>query len=313
MRKNQVKFIVILLLTMSMFILFSPITYASVPKASNNLSNIFTDKLFLQNVAVAIISAILAFLSGYVLANISKKSSTSKKLSYSLDIESKLVDVKNNIQDRVTILYEGEKITNLYNVQFDIENTGNSVVKSQEIRFEFTEGVRILDFDFDPMPQPEMQVEKITNSDLKPFERKCRIGHMEKEQTLGIRFILTSNSNVNLTPHAYNPDGDVDFVSRSTTKTLNEAEKITRFISLFILYLVIPPVFIVFSPILAGLVRFVILLFLFMLIVPFAEVIAEVITTYSNDKNKETQSLDFSGFSVDGDLTIGDITQGIKK
>jgi len=317
MRKMQVRFVILFLFSVIFFVTASSVAYAQIPNSSSNESNIFLDKSFLQNVAVAFLSAVLAFLSGYALAGIGKKTRSGKKLSYSINIESGLVNVEKNIKDKVKVIYETEEIVNLSNVKFELLNNGDSVVKSQEIRFEFPQTTRILDFYFDPQPQPEMKVEKVHDTSIKEFEKKCRIGHIEKDQQLGVRFIVTGDSEINLIPHPFNENGDVEFISRSTAKTLSEKEQISRFLSLFAMYFLIPPIFSAFSYIgelMAGVVRLTILLSLFRFIVPFSEVVADVITSWLKNKdNQISQGVSFDHISAQGDLCIGNVEQGISK
>ena len=308
MSKKHIQFILIFLIAMILFGSVSPLTYAQTPSPPSNTNNIFLDKTFLQSVAVAILSAVLAFLGGYALAGISKKSGSGKRLSYSLNIESGLVNIDKNIKNKVRVLYENQEIVNLSNVKFDIENTGNSVVKSEEIRFEFSEGSRIIDFYFDPQPHPEMKVEKLDDSGLKDCEKKCRIGHIERNQALGVRFVVSSDSEIKLTPHPYNENGDVEFSSRSATKILNEREQVANFLSLLIMYFVIPPVFSLFDQFpfvenIVGVVRLVILLSLFRFIVPFSQVIAELI---SIRLNKDSQSIVFTECSLE-EITVNQV------
>jgi preprotein translocase subunit SecF len=275
------------LLSAIFFVTASSVSYAQIPNSSGNESNIFLDKSFLQNVAVAFLSAVLAFLSGYALAGIGKKARSGKKLAYSINIESGLVNVEKNIKDKVKVIYETEEIVNLSNVKFELLNSGDSVIKSQEIRFEFPETTRILDFYFDPQPQPEMKVEKIYDSGIKEFEKKCRIGHIEKDQQLGIHFIVTGESEITLIPHPFNENGDVEFISRSTAKALSEKEQISRFLSLLIMYFLIPPIFSAFfslGELMAGVARLTILLSLFRFIVPFSEVIADIVSSWLKKK-----------------------------
>lgn len=319
MRKRQFQFIMLFLFSAIILCSISPLTFAQVATTQPAQTNTFLDKAFLQNIAITLLSAVLAFLGGYALAGISKRSGSGKRLSYNLIVETGLVNVEKNVKERVKVLYEGKEIANLSNIKVDIENTGNSVVRSEEIRFGFLQGTQILDFYFEPMPEPEMNIEKIDTSDIGEFERKCRVGHIEKEQRLGVRFVVTSDSDIQLKLYPYNQNGDVEFVSRSATKTLSARDQVARFLSLLIMYFVIPPVFSIFSlspfsEIIAGVVKLTLLLALFRFIVPFAEVIAELISKWLNFEEKDSQALSFlQGVNVEGDLTVGDITQGIKK
>jgi hypothetical protein len=60
-----------------------------------------------------VLSAVLAFLGGYALAGISKRSGSGKRLSYNLNVETGLVNVEKNVKERVKVLYEGKEIVNL--------------------------------------------------------------------------------------------------------------------------------------------------------------------------------------------------------
>jgi membrane associated rhomboid family serine protease len=113
MSKKHIQFILIFLIAMILFGSVSPLTYAQTPSPPSNTNNIFLDKTFLQSVAVAIFSAVLAFLGGYALAGISKKSGSGKRLSYSLNIESGLVNIDKDLKNKVKVLYENQEIVNL--------------------------------------------------------------------------------------------------------------------------------------------------------------------------------------------------------
>ena len=85
--------------------------------------------------------------------------------------ENGIIQIDKNVRKRVKVFYDSEEIDNLYDIKFYLENIGNQVIKSEEIRFRFPEETRILDFSFDPEPVQEMKVERI-ETDLKSFEKK---------------------------------------------------------------------------------------------------------------------------------------------
>lgn len=64
-----------------------------------------------------------------------------------------------------------------------------------------------------------------------------------REQKLGVRFVVTSDSDIQLKLHLYNQHGDVEFVSRSATKALSKRDQVARFLSLLIMYFVTLPLF----------------------------------------------------------------------
>ena len=124
----------------------------------------------------------------------------------------------------------------MYHVKCNVENIGATVVKSQDIRFEFSPETRILDSYLDPVPEPEMKVEMISDLALKTYAKKYKIGHIEQSQSVDFQFTLTSPRDVELELHPFNEAGDVDFISRSGSKVDDEKEKITKFLTLLILY-----------------------------------------------------------------------------
>jgi len=247
-------------------------------------TNSFFNTAFWQNVVVAIISAILAFVTGYTLAGVSRKQSSGKKLSYSLLIENGLVEIDKDIRKKVKVFYSSEEIENLYSIKFDLENTGNAVIKSQEIRFEFPSKARILDFFFEPEPEQEMKVEKI-ESGLRTFERKFKIGQIERGQKLTVRFTATSTEEIReVNLHPYNEGGDIEFISRAVSKAINDKDQMVTFLFFYILYFLLPPIFdslpmvnSTIASIIALITRISILLNLMKLIIPFSRIIVDVI------------------------------------
>jgi hypothetical protein len=278
MSKRRIQFLVIS--TVAAILIVSPQIFAQpsspVTPASPTDATSFFNTTFWQNVAVAILSAVLAFLSGYALAD--------------------------------------ELIDNLYNVEFELENTGDTVVKSQEIRFEFPEDTRILDFSFDPEPEPEMGVTKIeTGEGLKPHERKCRIGQIERGQKVGFQFAATNKADIQeVKIHPFNEIGDVEFSPREIAKQMSDKEQVTKFLIYSIFYLLIPPVFdsfpVLYGEIMAGVARLLILFNLFKLIAPFSEAIADLITHFSSFAldSEKGRYIDINGKVGESIIVTGD-------
>lgn len=320
MKKGQIKFLSIVAITV--ILLVSSQSFAQTPTPSPSPlsqppdNQTFFNTSFWQNITVAILSAVLAFLSGYALAGIGKRQGSGKKLSYSLDIQKGLVQVEKNVKEKVKVLYAGEEISNedLYHINCDIENTGATVVKSQEIRFSFSEKVRILDSSLEPAPQPEMKVESVHEPTLEAYERKYRIGHIERGQSVGFSFVVTSKEDIDLRLYPFNQDGDVEFNSKSVNKVADEQEKIAKFLALLIMYFVVPQaVYIIYSQflsnVIAAVIRLVILLFLVPLIVPFSKAISNIIAILAVKKEESPKSkytVSIETVETGGNIAIGD-------
>lgn len=286
MKKSQIKLLIIFALSVSIVIgaqAFAQTTSSPVLSSPNSQdANSFLNTTFWQNIVVTLMSAILAFIGGLALARMTGKKGSGKKLSYTLSIENGLIKVEKKVREKVKVFYESEEIENLYDVRFHLENTGDRVVKSQEIRFEFPDQTRILDFSFDPEPEPELGVAEITNAGLKSFEKKIQIGHLEKSQSVGVRFTATSAVDIkdeDIKPHPRNPEGDVEFESGTITKAISDKEQAAKFLSLCIFYIIVPPILSInpiYGDLLAAILRFVILIQLFPLILPFSKIIADI-------------------------------------
>jgi len=65
--------------------------------------SLFT-KDFWVKVTIAVISAILAFLSAYILAQLKQRKEPKKQLSYNVSIREGLVEVKKDVREKVKVL-----------------------------------------------------------------------------------------------------------------------------------------------------------------------------------------------------------------
>ena len=227
---------------------------------------------FLEKIVIAIVTAIFTFLSISFLEYRKQKRKPKKQLSYDTEIKEDLVAVERNIKEKVKVLYSDQLIENLYHVACDVENTGNMVVKDHYIRFEFPKGTDIVDSFFEPTPEREINVEELQDPDLELHEKRYRIGHLECKQQVGYRFILTGSTRVDPKLHPFNEAGDVDFVHRSIRRISEEMDDITGFVTLFLLFLIIPPLFYIIPSELgsmaAGVVRLIIFIYMTQFIKP---------------------------------------------
>jgi hypothetical protein len=86
------------------------------------------------------------------------------QLSWDADLDVGTIAVRPDIREKVSILYNDDRITTLTALQCRIANTGNKVVKGQQLRFSFGPDVRVLEAYLDPSPGPELQVEETDES-----------------------------------------------------------------------------------------------------------------------------------------------------
>ncbi|MEH2462351.1 hypothetical protein [Nostoc sp.] len=134
----------------------------------------------------------------------------------------------------------------MFYVVFDIENTGNSQIKNQEIRFEFTEGSEIIDT-FVVNEQREMEVDKnIISPDLGKNQKIYKIGRLKpvetESQPLGFRFIVkTYDNEIIKLKHYPTNDEDVKFIGIEAKKVSDEIGHIQDILKLsFIVFVILP-------------------------------------------------------------------------
>jgi hypothetical protein len=197
-----------------------------------------------SGLTIAIVSAILGFLASVAVESIKKRSEPRKQISYTKDIKSGIVgSIEEDIESKVSILYDGKPAKNMFCVLFDIENTGNRQVKNQEIRFEFIESIEILDSFFEPQKiPPEMDFEEIKISNLSENEKKYRIGTIKPQEKLGFRFIVqTSENKIATLKHYTKSDEDVSFIAREAKKVADDIDQVKAFLSLLLTFFVLLP------------------------------------------------------------------------
>jgi hypothetical protein len=270
------------------------------------------DTNFWQSFVIAIVSAFLGFIANLIIEKYKKKREPHKQLSYNKVIKKGIVDIEKDLQQKISILYDNHPAKNMYYILFDLENTGNRTIQAQEIRFEFPDGSQILDCFYDPAkPEAEMKVEELKDPGLSQYERKYRIGYMERGKKLGFRFIVAGSESQDMRMEHYtkNEKDEVDFVSGIVSKTANETETIKDFLMWVLIFIGVPPSLegLLFAPLgqnIAGLVRLFSLIFILQKVEFFVKAVIDIM---SNMESKKGIHIDESQI---GNLVIQDESQG---
>lgn len=282
MKISSVKFILIIV---SLFL----VTGCTSGQVANSSPN----EEFSVKVTIALVSAFLSFLGSFGVYQIKQRKEPRKQLSYDLKITKGLVSVQESVKDKVTILYDGQNTANIFLVSCDLVNDGNTVIKNQYVRFEFTKEAEVIDFYFDPKPEKEFGVKESQEDNLETYEKRFRISHLEKNQQIGFNFVLTGQKDVNVKLHPFNEEGNVKFIPSSISKVEDDKLLVYKFIAYSLMYLLFPPVFNLVSSsvtnIAVNLTRIAILFALFPTIKPFAKLMANVLIRLSYDKSIETE------------------------
>lgn len=258
---------------------------------------------FVGKLTIALTAAVLGFVANYVLSQINRRREPRQQLSYDIATNAGIASPHDGVKDKVEIRYDGEVITNLYHVSCHIENTGNTLVKDQQLRFSLTRGEEIRDDYFNPEPIPELQAKKVEKIDSKNV--RYFLGHLEKEQSVDITLVTTGSTGVEVEIYPFNEAGNVEFLPRSLRSEQDEAYHSRRFIFLFILLWILPPLMYLIpgelGSMMAALMRIVIVISLFPHIGPFADFLFGAIHKVTIGRRVETrvQAVELSADVID--------------
>jgi hypothetical protein len=241
-----------------------------------------------EKILIAIVTATLSLITGYILFQIKESKEPKKRLSYDLEARHGLIDIEESIARDVSLTYKGTTTEKLTYVRCDVRNTGNTVIKSEFLRFEFPFGCRVLDSYMEPIPPREYKVSQINEDGLAEHERKYLVGHLEKQQQVGFRFVISDAGNTETKLHPFNDEGDVEVLKTVIASAADDRREIERFVYLFIIGLILPPGFRFLPRFLGDIAQILVYLLLatamIPLVKPFSRSIATVIASLGSER-----------------------------
>ncbi|MGW4212910.1 hypothetical protein ACWEIJ_33340 [Lentzea sp. NPDC004789] len=181
--------------------------------------------------------ALVGFLSTYALDRIKARREPTKRLSWDASVRRALIEVSEEIKSKVRFLYEGTQVTALTHIRCTVTNTGNQLLKDQELRFPFPEGVTVLEHYLDPVPEPELDVARI--KDKPAGHIRYRIGHLEPNKAVVFNFVTAGGELGQWEPHSRNPEG-VDFQRRDVTGFKQDQHHLFPFFMILLLIQTLP-------------------------------------------------------------------------
>jgi hypothetical protein len=192
----------------------------------------------LNTVVFSVGSAILAAALSYVVAVLLARRNPHKQLSWEASTDRSLLAVSSEIRDNVNISYKGENISDLVAVKCRVTNTGNTVVKNEQLRFAFPDGTRILEADFAPQPQREFRASRVDLADLRDTERMFFVGQLEAGQEVSFELMATGPRAEEWRLYDSNEEGGVEFRQRDANRIKDEQEHVRPTVVIAILFLV---------------------------------------------------------------------------
>jgi hypothetical protein len=251
-------------------------------------------------------SAILSLLTGYILFQIKESREPKKRLSYDVEARRGLLGVEEQIAKDLSVSYKGRAAENITYVRCDVKNSGNTLIKDQFLRFDFGTEAQILDAYTDPAPPVEYGVAEVPDVEERTFQRRFKIGHLERRQDVGLRFVLSGTIQQEIKIIPFNEEGDVEVTPGSISRAADDRKLVQRFILLYVLLSLLPPVF----RWLPGLFREFATSALYVLLVgamvplllPFARVVASIMINLSQQPDKNAVSI--SGLHQEKESTL---------
>jgi hypothetical protein len=189
--------------------------------------------LILNKYGLAVFAAVLSGVAAYITGTrleAKKSIKTLKQLSWDMDVNSRLVSIKDELKEKVEVSYAGESVKDLTTVTFRIANTGGATVMNQFVRFAFPDRARMLETGLDPRPEPELDVSEVTE-DVPPGNRRYRIGQLEPGQSVQFKFVSDGGDWAAWHGiHPKNEEGGVAFERRDVSRVKADREHVRPFV-----------------------------------------------------------------------------------
>ncbi|MFF6784937.1 hypothetical protein [Streptomyces sp. NPDC012510] len=133
---------------------------------------------FQQNLLVAVVGAVIGVLGTVTIERVKLRREPTKRLSWDAKVHNAMVSTDERIRRLLRLSYNGHSIEGLSSVEFRVENTGNRVVKDEQLRFSFPPGAQIIEAVLTSEPEREMGVARRPEREQTPREAVFTIGQL---------------------------------------------------------------------------------------------------------------------------------------
>ena len=192
-----------------------------------------------QKFVVALVSAIIGASTTLLAYFLKARSEPRKRISWDSSIDPGFAAIDDpEIRDKLSVTYGHVSVKNIFSIKYRISNTGNRVIKGQQIRFSFPEENQVLEAYLSPTPEPELKVERI--SSLNPQEVIYKVGHLERDQDVQFRFVTAGENGTKWKAVPSNEEGDVDVQKRGVAEKKDDRTHVRPFVISVFLFLTVP-------------------------------------------------------------------------
>jgi hypothetical protein len=196
---------------------------------------------FQQNLVVAVVGAIVGILGTVAIERMKLRREPTKRLSWDAGVHNAMVSTDDTIRRLLRLSYNDYPIEGLSSVEFRVENSGNRVVKNEQLRFSFPPGAQIIEAVPTSQPEREMGVARRPDLEQSASEAVFTIGQLERGQSVGLRLSVAARDVAGWKVVAHNEEGDVDFHERAAARRREDREHVPAFFRLAFLTFTVPP------------------------------------------------------------------------
>lgn len=193
-------------------------------------------------VMIAVVSAFLSLVVGYLLLYLKEKREPAKRISYNAEFRKGMIGVEERISKDIRFMYKGMPVDKISYVRCDVANTGSSVIRKEQLRFEYAKGTEILDYEIEPTPPKEAGLALVDSANDLPNEKSFTIAQFDRSQLLTFNFVLQGESTGSIKIFGKNEEEDVEIVAKEISSAADETKILERFIFMFLLTLFVPHV-----------------------------------------------------------------------
>lgn len=142
----------------------------------------------------------------------------------------------------MTISYKNQSVPELYVVSCTVENTGNTLIKGQEIRVKLSPAPSILDRYLASEPPPEWAIEALpdTEDTARPG---VRLGHLAPNRKVTFKIICAATQEPKPELLDFHPSEVVSVLPRAVTAQADSRARARIALTLLLALLIIPQVF----------------------------------------------------------------------
>ena len=194
-----------------------------------------------EKLLVALFSALMTAVIGYWLYRLNKKKDERRTITYTAKIDQSLRPFEGKLA-AAEVRFRGKIVRNLHTARCVLTNSGNRVVRQQELRFFFGDDAEVLEFAPDATPEREWGYEAWPVGGDDPASVRIKLIYFPPGASITLGFVVAAEDPV-LVLHSRNDESDVVVVEKSSQVATSEREAVRQFVFWGMIYLLLPPLF----------------------------------------------------------------------